>query len=144
MMTSTRKETNQSSSLHQKIRKAEFIKVEKGQNESFKYVLVYKLKHRFNKLLDPLKKLYNKYIERISIFMSTRFKLEEIKNDSFVWFVEVLIEGITANFTTRVLFGVPINLFTILAHGIFIKQGLSIHRRLKNNGPNPEIPKQHK
>jgi len=60
---------------------------------------------------------------------------------SSVWLLEAMIEGITANFATHYLFNMPLNPFTALAHGIAIKQGLSIYWRLRKDGPGFKIPK---
>ncbi len=48
-----------------------------------------------------------------------------------VWVAETFGEGLTANFATHHLIGVPFSFEMILAHGIVIKQSLSIYWRTK-------------
>jgi len=73
--------------------------------------------------------------------LASKVEWNTVKNDLFEWAVEVLIEGMSANFATHFLLGVDFTIFTIIAHGIVIKQGLSIYWRLKEHGTASKIPK---
>jgi hypothetical protein len=121
-------------------RKASFVVDESVKTEKFKYlfshckggynIFVSKILYLYNFIVDKLKKYY------LYINWNILFK------DVAVWFVEVFVEGLTANFATHFLFGVDFNIFIIFAHGIFIHQSLSIIDRLKvlNHGPDSKIP----
>jgi len=69
---------------------------------------------------------------------------EIVWGDSVIWIVEASVEGLTANFATHFLIGLPFTPMTLLAHGIVIKQGLSVYRRMKLYGGDSKIPKKNK
>ena len=62
------------------------------------------------------------------------------KEESIVWIIEAFIEGFLANFATHFLIGLPLTPMTLLAHGIAIKQGISVYRRLRGDGSSTKIP----
>ena len=138
-----RKEKKQSSSIHQKIRKASFISLEPEKTGTFKYLRSYDLIGSIQKLFAPCKRYFNLIIQKPQLWLA-EIDWEEVRNDSLTWLIEATVEGASANFATHYLFGLPFNPGTILAHGIFIKQGLSIYSRIKTNGSPPTIPKKNK
>jgi len=127
-------------STSQQKTKAEFVTIKEPKIEKFKYKLAYKLPQGFRKLLNRNKDTFIKSYQRVALVVS-KFDWKVIKEDVSTWFLEALLEGVTANFATHFLFNVPLNPFTILAHGIIIKQGINIYWRLRNNGSHELIPK---
>ena len=140
MMNLIRKEKKQSSSIHQKIRKAAFVPIESEKTGTFKYLRPHALIRGILKWFAPCKRYFNIVIQKPKLWIA-EIDFEKLRNDSFMWLLEVTVEGASANFATHYLFGLPFNPATILAHGIFIKQGLSIYSRIKTNGTSPTIPK---
>jgi hypothetical protein len=139
MMKSIKEEKKQSSLLNQKIRRAEFVPVEELQSTKFKYHLRFLKLEKISQWLIGLKRSFN------SLWQGIKLRVKKVDwnlaaKDSSVWLIEAFIEGVTINFATHFLFGLKINICTILAYGIFVKQGIDIYWRLKNNGPNTKIP----
>ena len=142
MMTLTGEKRKQSSLIHQKIRNAAFVPIKAKTTEKYKYALRHKLyqeivraKLAFKiplKLLDSKIAILKGYIDWKPAF-----------RDSSVWFAEAMIEGVTANFATHVLFDVQFTFWSIFAHGIIIKQGIDIYWRLRRDGSTTEIPTKH-
>lgn len=135
--------TKQSSSIHQKIRKARFVHFKSDNTETFKYGLVHNVRQRIRNLFIRLKRYVNSFKSSLSSWMS-KFNWKTIGTDIIEWITETIIEGITVNFATHYLFDVQFNLMTIIAHGIIIKQSISVYWRFKKDGPTAEIPKTNK
>ncbi len=141
-MIPTKKETNRSLSIHQKIRKAAFVLVEEPINETFKYQVV----SNITKVITISKNFLVKNYQRCCLFiakLASKYDWKEALKDSSMWTINSFIEGFTANIATYFLFGMPFNLGTILAHGILINQGLAIYERIRKHGPSPTIPKKY-
>lgn len=142
-MKNTNEKQKQSSSIHQKIRKASFVSTESKKTETFKYVAIHYLKLQLKKYFLNGKHYLKKHFKNTKEWVKTVDWLK-IRTDSTKWLLEAGVEGLTANFATHFLFGITFNPLTVLAHGIFIKQGLDIYKRLKQNGSTTEIPKEDK
>lgn len=123
--------------------KASFVQSEFQENESFKYnlkLLTGKyVRDKLAKLRNPAVKLFQRFN---LIFSEVDWKV--LRNDLSGWTFQVLVEGSTANFATHFLFGVPLNPWTVIAHGIVINQGTNIYWRLRKDGTSTEIPKKDK
>lgn len=127
-----------SSSMNENIRNARFVPVEVVKTENFKYGCMQKL----NRVLHRHSKAFIHFTKKLSQGAKLKLSfvdLQAVKRDSFVWGVDVFIEGITANFSATFLFGADFTIFTVFAYGIVIKQGISIYWRLKN-GDNRKLP----
>ena len=140
MMKGIKKEQKQSSSIHQKIRNATFVHTELEESERFKYFQASRLSSKFKEIHISLKRRVNSIVQKPLLWASF-VDWKTVREDLIEWSVESLLEGFTANFVTHYLFGWTFNLFTMLAYGFAIKQGLSIHRRLKQDGTVSKIPK---
>lgn len=138
-----KKETRQSSLIHQKIRNASFVPLESHDTEKFKYNLNLRVSKYFNKKLLVLQTICNKIIQKPRIWLD-EVDFIAIRNDVAEWVTEALIEGFVINFVVWSLIGWKFNLITMLAWGFALKQLLSIYWRLRKNGGNPTIPKEHK
>lgn len=138
-MSLIRKETKQSSLIHQRIRKANFVPLESQEIKRFKYLDVFKINKYVKKKLVRLKFPFVKNYQRLKLLIK-KIDWKKMMSVLSIWILEAFVEGITANFATHYLFNVNFNLFTIFAHGIIIKQGLSIYWRLKKDGEFNSIP----
>lgn len=109
--------------------KASFVKVKKGIYQTFKY----KLRHYIS--LCSAKRFFQKfylYMKRnfFTIFSHGKFFSERVLwKDLFqevsVWFLEVMIEGLLANFVVKQFFGMPMTFGSMLAYGILLKVSMS-------------------
>jgi len=132
-----------SSSLHENIRKAKFVPIEEGKKDSDKYDFHYRIKCFSSKAMLSWKRRINSFKQRPRLWAS-EVDWEIVWGDSVIWIVEASVEGLTANFATHFLIGLPFTPMTLLAHGIVIKQGLSVYRRMKLYGGDSKIPKKNK
>ena len=133
----------QSSSIHHNIRNAAFIPIEKQKTNTFKYWYVHKCISFINNIVPKSKLLSNLFIGKLKLLYS-EFNWNLIKVDTAEWLLTVLLEGLTANYVTYILFDVTFNIYYIFAHGIVIIQGLSIYRRLKIDGTITKVSDKHK
>lgn len=140
MMRAIRRKPKQSSLLHQKIRKAAFVPLKPEKNERLKYRLSLLGSENAKRKLRQFKALFVK-ITQVTDLLLKKIDWVKIRNDATAWMVEAIIEGAGANFVTHYLLGWPFTVPTMLAHGFAIKQGLSIIRRIRQNGTNNSIPK---
>ena len=143
MMKAIKKETKQSSLIHQRIRKASFVPLESHYTESFKYNLGFKISKYINDKFVVLKTTCNKIIQKPQLWVQ-EVDFKAIRNDTSMWVTEALIEGFVINFVVWVLIGWKFSLLTMLAWGFAMKQLLSIYWRLRKNGTNPTILKKNK
>lgn len=120
-----------SSSLHQQIRETGFVSVE--EKGMIKYP-------RMKRYLERLHSFKNKSWQIPRLWMS-QWDLPQAFAEAGLWVTEAFIEGFTANIATYYLFGVQIGIGMMLAHGIFIKQGLDIIWRVRGNGTHNKIQK---
>lgn len=137
------KEKKQSSSIHQKIRKAEFVHIKSDEIERFKYLIVHNILKKVKSRLINIKRKINS-ITHGPILLTSKVDWQQMRNDILTVSIETIIEGVTANFATHYLFGLPFNPGMIIAHGIIIRQGISIFSRLKKDGANTTIPQKDK
>lgn len=138
-----KKETKQSSLIHQRIRNASFVPVESHDTESFKYNLLFKISKYINDKFIALKTTCNKIIQKPQLWVQEVY-FKEVRSDVSIWIVEALIEGFIINFIVWALIGWKFNLITMLAWGFAMKQLLSIYWRLRKDGTNSTIPKKDK
>ncbi len=143
MMKAIKKETKQSSLIHQRIRKASFVPLESHDTESFKYNLGFKISKYINDKFVVLKTTPKRIIQKLRSWVQ-EVDFKAIRNDTSMWVVEALIEGFVINFVVWALIGWKFNLITMLAWGFAMKQLLSIYWRLRKNGTNPTILKKNK
>ncbi len=143
MMKAIKKETKQSSLIHQRIRKASFVSLESHSTEKFKYNLGFKISKYINDKFVVLKTTCNKIIQKPQLWVQ-EVDFKAIRNDTSMWVTEALIEGFVINFVVWVLIGWKFSLLTMLAWGFAMKQLLSIYWRLRKNGTNPTILKKNK
>lgn len=137
MMNRTERREKQSLSLHQKIRHAGFVQTE--GTHKYKYDWIYKLYHVCSSLRIATKSWAGIIRSKLDLLQES-IDWSRVRHDSSIWFVEVLLEGVTANFTTHILLGVNFTCTSIIAHGILIKQGIDIYWRLRINGATTKIP----
>ena len=140
MMKAIKKETKQSSLIHQRIRNASFVPLESHDTEKFKYNIRFRLSKYINRKFIALKTIRNKIINNPKLWLA-EVDFKAIRNDVSMWLVEALIEGFVINFVVWALIGWKFNLITMFAWGFAMKQLLSIYWRLKKDGTNPTIPK---
>jgi hypothetical protein len=117
-------------SFHKTLKsKSGFVKISK--REIFKY------RHDHKETVDAKRSLKN--ILRRSKALVESIMWAKAVQLSVIWVVEAGIEGLTANFATHFLWGVPFTWQTVLAHGFVIKQALSVYHRLRiSNGDKPK------
>ena len=142
MTKTSRKEAKQSSSIHQRVRRAEFVPLVSEERKTFKYNLIHRLNNLFRGKSLSLKRRFNSVIQRPRL-VTDQVDWGKVKGDSIRWLIEAFVEGLTANFATWQLLGFKFDPFTILAHGIVIKQGLNIVWRLRY-GSTSKIPEKDK
>ena len=143
MMKAIKKETKQSSLIHQRIRNASFVPLESHDTEKFKYNIRFKVSKYFNDKFIRLKTLCNKIIQKPQLWTKD-IDFKAMRDDSSMWLVEALIEGFVINFIVWALIGWKFSLLTMLAWGFAIKQLLSIYWRLRKHGSNSTIPQKDK
>ncbi len=142
MMKSIKKEIRQNSSIHNKIRGASFVLVESEQTKRLKYLLNFFRIEKFKQKMTSLKRSFMSVIQFTGLWIN-KVDWKGAREFVSIWMIEAFIEGLTANFATHYLLGFQFNVKTILAHGIIIRQGLSIFWRLKQNGPSETILNKH-
>jgi hypothetical protein len=106
------------------------------------YVLKRLYKH-IGYALDMLISLIGKIKSQIRLKIQHPIT-QAVKKDMSLWILESLIEGCTASFATHIIFGWPFNIQYVLAHGIIIKQGLSIINRIQDGRPKQILEHQNK
>lgn len=139
MMKNIKKEIKQNSLINNKIRDSGFVSYKPNNVGSFKYNGIYKIINKVKPKLQNIKRVFNSMIGKPRLWVSF-IDWVRVKEDLPLWFFEVLIEGFVANWTTHKIFGLEFGIGMIIAHGFFIKQGLDIYWRLKNNGSNSKLP----
>ena len=143
MMKVTKKETRQSSLIHQRIRKAAFVPLDAQNTKRFKYDIWFRVSKYVNNKFITFKTFCNKIRQRLQLW-AQEIDFKAIRNDTSIWLVEALIEGFIINLIVWALIGLKFNLMTMLAWGFAVKQLLSIYWRLRKDGSNPTIPKKDK
>ncbi len=142
-MRDIKKETKQSSLIHQKIRKASFVQIESKFTKKFKYNLSLRFSKYISKKLVALKVICNKIIQKPQLWIE-EVDFRAIRDDTSAWVIEALIEGFVINFIVWALIEWKFNLVTMLAWGFATKQLLSIYWRLRKDGQHTTIPKKNK
>lgn len=132
-----------SSRMHQGIRRAEFVPLESSDGKSFKYNVRHRLNKRLSESLIGLKRRVNTFVQKPRLWAS-QVDWGAVRKESVEWLIEAAVEGLPANFATHYLLGWGFSPMTVLAHGIAIKQGISIYWRLRRDGSAREIPKKDK
>jgi len=118
---------------------ARFVTEREQHIERFKYGVSH-YKDYFRNILLNFRRVFNICCNRIrQIFFVVTWR--QLFSDFFLWLVESFVEGVTANFVTHYFFGVTFSLPFIFAHGILIKQTISIVSRLRErkDGSNTTI-----
>lgn len=133
MIKNIRNEIKQSSSIQTKIRKARFVQIEPEKTKMFKLQGLRNLISKKNKHFINVNRKVNSVIQKTQLLLR-RVNWVKVKYDSIIWIIGAGIEGFTFNFATHYLFGTQFDLMTVFAHGIIIKQGLSVYWRLRRNG----------
>jgi len=139
-MKATKKETKQSSLIHQRIRTASFVPLESRDTKKFKYNLWFRFSKYSNEKFITLKTTCKKILQKPHLWVQ-EVDFKAIRNDVSIWLFEALIEGFIINFIVWGLIGWRFSVVTMVAWGFAMKQLLSIYRRLKNDGSNSTIPK---
>jgi len=111
--------------------KAGFVIVKEPLVDKFKYWFNYNSTW-IKKWLLMLNKPFRYLNSEISLLLP-QLKLKQALFDTLIWLSEAMLEGLIANFATHFLFGVRFSISTVLAHGIIIKQGISIYHTLRKN-----------
>ena len=139
MMKDIKKETRQSSLVNEMIRNSGFVPYKISALESFKNSKAYNILKKINPKLHNLKRFIKSIMTKPRLWMSF-IEWKNIKRDLPIWFCEVLIEGVVANWWTHKIFGLEFGLGMIIAHGALIKQGLNLIWRIKKDGQPSTIP----
>ena len=117
--------------------KAHFVNL---GNDRFKYNPIYNISNNARAKVNRVKDIAIKLWQGFKL-TSSKVDWKVMRNDFGEWSFVVSIEGLTANFATHYLLGLPMSPGTIIAHGIAINQSISIYWRLKQNGEHSKIPK---
>lgn len=125
--------------LSSRINKAAFVQIDHHTIGTFKYNLMCNIKHRCSTTSISIKRYLNSRIQKVQYWVAL-FSWRKIGADSLTWGIETMLEGLSLNFATHYLFGMPFNMMTAFAHGIVVKQGLSIYWRLRVNGTTTTLP----
>ena len=142
-MKNSDKRTKQNLSIHQKIRSAKFIDYNYLPIETFKYKVRTKVKVYRDLVNQRIKKFISQINNRsIQIYNSVIW--DRLIYNISIWLFEAFVEGLTLNYVLHILLGYPMNIWTIFAYGILIKQGLDIYWRMRINGETTTIPKENK
>ncbi len=140
-MKAIKKETKQSSSIHQRVRSASFVPLESQHTEKFKYNILFRNGKYINDKFVAFKTLCKKVFQTGQLY-TQKVDFKKIRDDVSAWIAEALIEGFGINFVVWALMGWKFSLLTMLAWGFAIKQLLGLYWRLRNkDGSNPTIPK---
>lgn len=137
-MNHTKKEVKQILSNKDKIRTFGFVHYKSEAVESFKNNGIHNTIRKISPKLQNLKRFFKSMIEKPRLW-SNNFDWKTIGNDSSLWFAEVLIEGVIANWWTHKIFELEFGVGMIIAHGFLIKQGLDLFLRLKQNGSSTKL-----
>ena len=121
------------------MRNASFVPLESQENDKFKYYHALKIKKYLNDRLIVLQTILNKIIQKPALW-TRNVDFRKVRNDTALWSLEALIEGVLINFAVWALLGWKFNLITVMAWGIAIKQLLSVYWRLKKDGTPTTIP----
>ena len=142
-MKSSERRIRQSSSIHQKIRSAQFVSYNYSYIETFKYKLHTIFEEGSNRLDQKLKWIRS-FITNKLVSVYNGVIWDRLIYHTCIWLVEAFIEGLTINYVLYVLFGYDFNIWTIFAYGILIKQAIDIYWRMKVDGTNTEISEENK
>ena len=126
--------------LSSRINKAAFVQIDHQTIGTFKYYLVRNIRHRCSTTGISIKRYLNSRLQRVQYWVAL-FSWKKIGADLVTWCIETMLEGLSLNFATHYLLGMPFNMMTAFAHGIVVKQGLSICWRLRVNGATTKLPK---
>lgn len=132
-------QTRTRQNLSSQINKAAFVQIDHQTIGTFKYYLVRNIRHRCSATSISIKRYLNSRIQRIQYYIAL-FSWKKIGADLVTWCIETMLEGLSLNFATHYLLGMPFNMMTAFAHGIVVKQGLSIYWRLRVNGTTTKLP----
>ena len=139
MMKDIKKETKQSSLVNERIRNSGFVSYKTSALESFKNSKAYDILKKINPKLHNLKRFTKSIMTKPRLWVSF-IEWKNVRRDLPIWFCEVLIEGVIANWWTHKIFGLEFGLGMIIAHGVLIKQGLNLIWRIKKDGQPSTIP----
>ena len=142
-MKAIKKETKQSSSIHQRIRNASFVPLESSDTERLKYNIRFRVSKYINKKFLVLKTICNRVIQKPQLWVQ-EVDFKAMREDLSTWIINALIEGFIINFIVWALIGWKFNLVTMLAWGFATKQLLSIYWRLRRDGTDSTIFKKNK
>lgn len=135
MMKSTEEENQKPNSSTKRASKASFVDLE----EERKKEVINKRKAKFREWLLNRKRQTNSVKQKIIVWAKIP-DYQTISKESSIYLLEAFVEGLLINYVAKILFGQPMNAFTILAYGIVVKQGINIFIRLKEK-PMPETGK---
>jgi len=131
--------TKPSSSIHDRMRKAEFVPY-LGQNEAgFKYDFP-SIFNRARKILTTgWKNRWTKLVQRLEL-ESAKIEWDAVKSDLTIFTLNVVIEGSLIGFAVSALTGFPLTPVNVVGWGVLVHQVLSIHRRWHNDVPSTKLP----
>ena len=138
MMKDIKKEAKQSSLINDKIRNSGFVHYKLSDLEGFKNSATHNIMKKVKPKLQNLKRRFNSFIEKPRLLLSF-IDWEQTKKDIIPWSLEVILEGLIANWWTHKIFGLDFEIGMIIAHGFLIKQGLDLHRRIKKDGQHSKL-----
>ena len=118
--------------MHQKIRRAEFVPYGEEKTSRFKYLNFYYVSRKVSESLAALKRVTNSILQKPGLW-AQKVDWRKAKEETSWWILETFIEGVVVNIITNFWFGVRINPWTILAHGMTVKYALDIYWRLRQN-----------
>jgi hypothetical protein len=143
MMMNIKNIIGRSSSNQKNSKRARFVPIKTDYTAKFKYILKHRVINAYNNVSVSWKRRVNSRLQKPRLWLS-QIEWNIVKEDTITWFIEAFIEGITLNFATHYLFDVPFTLMVIFAHGILVKQGISIYWRFKKDGSTSTIFKKNK
>lgn len=115
-----------------------FVHIDNSNLESFKNKRSYSIIKKIQPRLQNAKRFFKSILEKPRLWTND---IDWKENSKLIlqWFVEVLIEGVMANWSSHKLLGLEFGIGMIIAHGFLIKQILDLYRRLKNNGETAKL-----
>lgn len=143
MMKVIKKEAKQSLLIHEKIRNSGFVPYGNKNLESFKSSRAYGIVKKIKPKLQNIKRLLNSITGKPRLWLDF-IDWKRVKIDLLPWTIEVLIEGLIANWWSHKIFGLDFGIGMIIAHGFLIKQALDLHQRIKKDGATKQIPTKNK
>jgi hypothetical protein len=135
-------EKQNSSQVNQKIRKAGFVAENSEKQERFLKMRKLNISRYFGEKSKNAWRFINTKLGKAREKLS-KIDFKKMVSDGMLWLIEACLEGLVVNFALWGILEVRFTWVSFIAYGALIKEVLDIHKRIKDNGRNETIPKEH-